>query len=138
MMRGPRHLLVVVLVAGMWMPAGWARERVAPPEDRVDEMMTRYNLHPAFEKLGRGVANFFVGFAEVPLNIHTRYSAHDTGGSFLTGAAIGFFKGAVRTLVGAYETVTFFIPYPEDYRPILPTLEYFNRSSRKTPLPLEF
>ena len=137
MTRVLRQLVVVVLVAGVWVPAGWARERVAEPQDRVDDMMTRYNLHPAFEKLGRGVANFFVGFAEVPLNIHKRYSAHDTGGSFMTGAAIGLFKGAVRTLVGAYETVTFFIPYPEGYAPILPTLEYFDRSSKRAPLPLE-
>jgi len=46
-------------------------------------------------------------------------------------------KGAVRTAVGAYETVTFFLPYPEEFAPILPTLEYYQHSTKRKPLPLE-
>ena len=133
----PRAVLAGLLVGCLWAPVGWAREQAAPPRDRVDDMMTRYNLHPAFEKLGRGASNLFCGFGEVPLTIQQHYSTTDTGGSFLTGAAVGLFKGAVRTLVGAYEVVTFFIPYPEHYAPILPTLAYFDRASKRAPLPLE-
>jgi putative exosortase-associated protein (TIGR04073 family) len=98
--------------------------------------MGRYNLHPAFEKLGRGLANSFGGWLEIPLGIHRRFSPEDTAGSFLTGAATGLFRGVVRTGVGIYETATFFLPYPEDFRPILPTLAYFDSEARKT-LPLE-
>ena len=114
----------------------------APPPsqtgpDQVDEMMGRYNLHPAFAKLGRGLANALFGWTEIPLNIGQRMSAGDTGGSFFTGAAYGVVKGAVRTGVGVYEAATFFLPYPEDFAPILPTLPYFQTQDRRRSLPLE-
>lgn len=105
--------------------------------DRVDEVMGRYNLQPAFEKGGRGLSNVLFGWLEIPLNIDRRYSPHDNVGSMLTGAGIGVFKGVVRTGVGLYETLTFFLPYPENFAPILPTLEYFQKASRRKPLPLE-
>ena len=106
-------------------------------EDRVDALMTRHNLHPAFEKLGRGVANFFLGWTEIPLNVHKRYQTSDTGSSFMTGIAHGLFKGIVRTGVGAYEAMTFFLPYPENFAPILPTLDYFQQQTKRKRLPLE-
>jgi len=106
-----------------------------PPQDRVDEVMGRYNLHPAFAKLGRGVANAVGGWLELPLNLQQRYTEQDTAGSLFTGAAYGLFKGLVRTGVGLYETVTFFLPYPEDFAPILPTLEYFRQTSPRRPSP---
>ena len=138
MNRGMRILMVVALglLAGH---AAWAEEGAssAGERDRVEDVMSRYNLQPAFEKLGRGVANTFGGVLEIPLGIEHRYSKSDVGGSFLTGAAIGAFKALVRTGVGMYETVTFFLPYPENYAPILPTLEYFKRDTRRQPLPLE-
>ena len=34
-------------------------------------------------------------------------------------------------------TATFFLPYPEDFAPILPTLEYYKQGERHRPLPLE-
>ena len=105
--------------------------------DRVEEMMGRYNLHPAFQKLGRGIANIFGGPMEIPLNIHKRYAASDTGGSMATGAVYGLFKGLVRTGVGVYEVATFFLPYPENFAPILPTLEYYRHGIKRERLPLE-
>ena len=116
-----------------------ASDEPPPPyaQDRVDELIGRYNLNPAFEKLGRGVSNLFLGWTEVPLNIDQRYSSSDIGGSFLSGTAVGLFKGLVRTGVGAYETVTFFLPYPENFAPILPTLPYLQRTGKRKPLPLE-
>ena len=134
-----RWVVSLILILALSAPLVWAREEAPAPQghDRVDELMLHYNLHPAFEKLGRGVSNTLFGWTEIPLNIHQRYAPTDTGGSFLTGAVIGVFKGLVRTGVGVYETVTFFLPYPEDYVPILPTLEYFKRSPKREPLPLE-
>ena len=106
-------------------------------QDRVEEVMGRYNLHPSFEKLGRGLSNALGGWLEIPLNIDQRYSKSDTGGSLFTGLAYGIFKGAVRTGVGVYETVTFFLPYPENFAPILPTLEYFQKTTKRKPFTLE-
>ena len=117
-----------------------AEDTPTPPAgtDRTDEVLLRYNLHPAFEKLGRGLGNTVGGWLELPLNIQKRYAPGDAASSIFTGAVLGLVKGAVRTGVGAYEVVTFWLPYPEHYAPILPTLEYFNRAdTRREPLLLE-
>ncbi len=98
--------------------------------------MLQHNLHPAFEKLGRGLANLLGGPLEIPLQVHKRYRSDATGPSFVSGVAHGVFRGGVRSLVGFYETLTFALPYPEGYAPILPTLEYFDRNARRH-LPLE-
>ncbi len=116
--------------------AGWADHPPASGQpDRVDEVMGRYNLHPAFAKLGRGLSNALGGWLEIPLNLDQRYSASDTAGSLFTGVAYGLFKGLVRTGVGAYEMVTFFLPYPEGFAPILPTLPYFQQETKQRPFP---
>jgi len=135
------------MIGLLWMlglgisPAAWPQSEGPPPaaveQDRVDELMGKYNLHPAFEKLGRGTSNFLGGWMEVPLHIDKRYAKHDTGGSFFTGAAHGVFRGVLRTFVGLYEMVTFFLPYPENFAPILPTLEYYRKSPPRQPLLLE-
>ncbi len=115
-----------------------AAARPAPAAtDKTDELLLRYNLYPALGKLGRGVGNALGGWLEFPLNIQKHYTKADTAASLFTGAAVGLVKGAIRTGVGVYETITFFIPYPEEYAPILPTLEYFKRSEPRKELLLE-
>lgn len=137
--RWGRRVVGLGLLLCLGAPGAWGESdhEVSASPDQVEQFMTQHNLYPAFDKLGRGVANLFGGWLEIPLNIHKRYSAHDTGASFFTGAAHGIFRGAVRTGVGLYETVTFLIPYPEQFAPILPTIEYFQRSKKREPLPLE-
>ena len=139
MMAARSWSLCLALVLALLVPRGWAQSDATTPQsrDRVDELLGRYNLHPAFEKLGRGVSNALGGWLEVPLNMHKRYTTSNTAGSLLTGAAYGLVKGVVRTGVGLYEAVTFFLPYPENFAPILPTLEYFQQTSKHEPLPLE-
>ena len=134
-----RWLIILGCVLWLAIPPAFGEAAVgaAGEPDRVDAVMGRYNLHPAFAKLGRGLSNVFFGWLEIPLNLHQRYSPQDTAGSLFTGAAYGIVKGFVRTGVGAYEAVTFFLPYPEQFAPILPTLEYFQRAPERTPLPFE-
>ena len=115
----------------------WAEQPLAPSQDKVDEAIGRYNLHPAFNKLGRGLGNALSGWMEIPLNVGTRYSPSDAGTSFFTGLVYGVVKGVVRTAVGVYETATFFLPYPEDFAPILPTLAYYDKTPGRRRLPLE-
>ncbi len=130
--------LIVLCVAASVLPA-MADTTVsgAGGQDQVDQLLGKYNLQPAIQKGGRGLANFFGGWLEIPLQIHRRYSTADTAGSFFTGAGHGVLRAIVRTAVGAYEAVTFFLPYPEHFAPILPTLEYFQKDTRREPLPLE-
>ena len=133
-------LLGVLVLCGMGLTPGvWAQPNATATGggDQVDALIGHYNLHPAIEKLGRGVTNALGGWLEIPLNIHKRYAAHDSAASLVTGAVYGTIKGVVRTGVGVYEAVTFFLPYPENFAPILPTLEYFDRSPNRESLPLE-
>ena len=70
------------------------------------------------DKLGRGLANMVTGVLALPGSIAE--GAHENGAS---GAAVGLGKGIARTiareLAGVYEFVTFPLPAPRGYRPIL-------------------
>ena len=98
--------------------------------DRTKKVMVQYHLHPAFGKLGRGVGNALGGWLEIPIQIEDHYAPADPLPTFATGLAVGVFKGLVRTGVGVYEAVTFLVPYPEEYEPVLPPLAYFQRKLR--------
>jgi putative exosortase-associated protein (TIGR04073 family) len=105
--------------------------------DTMDRGMTDSNMMPSLEKLGRGVSNLLGGWLEIPATIQQRHTTRDTAGSLASGAFIGLFRGIGRTVVGAYETLTFWLPLPEDFAPILPTLPYFNTADPRPALPLE-
>ena len=133
-------IIGAILAAGLWAPAGWSDEPApaAPSStDHVESYVEQAQTWPPLEKLGRGVSNIAGGWLEIPLNIGKRYDLHDTGTSLAVGAIAGLFKGVVRTGVGVYETLTFFIPLPRDFAPILPTLEYFQKTPHHAPLLLE-
>ena len=71
-------------------------------------------------KLGRGLANVFGGLAEIPKEIYTRSRDSDTLGAIVfTAPVVGVAKAVGRISVGLFETVTFFLPIPEDYGPII-------------------
>jgi putative exosortase-associated protein (TIGR04073 family) len=75
--------------------------------------------HHALRKLGRGFANVLFGIVEVP-NQFTKAVDKDGGGA---GISYGLPKGLVRwigrELTGVYEIVTFPIPAPRGYKPIM-------------------
>jgi putative exosortase-associated protein (TIGR04073 family) len=120
--------VVLMMAAG---PAFASRPMDDRPLDITDDILARTQLRPPLNKLGRGVANFFTGWLEVPWNIKKEYDTHDTAASLMTGTGIGIIKGAVRTGVGLYEALTFWLPYPPRFEPVLPTLGYFDK--RKEP-----
>ena len=105
--------------------------------DATDHVMLQANVYPAVEKLGRGLGNTIGGWLELPYQIQQRYTERDTASSLATGTIVGVVKGIARTVVGVYETVTFWLPLPEHFAPILPTLPYFNKAEPRRPLPLE-
>lgn len=76
------------------------------------------------KKLGRGVSNLALGWIEIFTTIE------DTGKSdgIVGAATYGFLKGIAkaiqRTAVGVYETLSFPIPVPADYKPILTKPEF--------------
>jgi putative exosortase-associated protein (TIGR04073 family) len=75
--------------------------------------------HTAGDKLGRGLANVFLSFLEIPRNIHntTQESSVLQGWTVGTGKGLGYM--AMRIGVGLYEIVTFPFPLPKDYAPVI-------------------
>lgn len=133
--RGLRWVVGAALLAA---PAGWAAEP-APAgvtADPVERLLERRHGHAAFRKLGRGVSNLLGGWLEIPATIHHERSERDTMGSVCSGFFLGAFRGAARTAVGAFETVTFILPIPPDYTSILPTLGYYQNTPEHERLPL--
>lgn len=138
-MRGWAAWLAVwgVLIGTTTAPV-WAAEEVpAAGGDRMEETMRRLNIQPSLNKAGRGVTNLLGGWLEIPATIDQHYTKSDTAGSMFTGFGHGVVRAVMRTGVGLYETVSFLIPYPEDFAPILPTLSYFDTRGRQKRLPLE-
>ena len=70
-------------------------------------------------KLGRGLTNAATGLIEIPKQVIT-ISKND---NLLLGLTWGWVKGIavglLRTASGIYETVTFPIPAPAEYQPIM-------------------
>jgi putative exosortase-associated protein (TIGR04073 family) len=73
----------------------------------------------AGRKLGRGISNLLFGIVEVPNQITQTTS--ERGGA--AGCSFGIGKGLMRwigrELVGVYEIVTFPLPIPHGYKPIM-------------------
>jgi len=77
------------------------------------------------EKLGRGVANVITCPIELVAGIVD--TSNESGP--MAGCTIGVLKGTFnivrRAVVGVYEVVSFPVPVPEDYAPIITDPEYF-------------
>lgn len=99
-----------VMAWGLAMPLGWAAG---------DEYHPKGYLDGAARKLGRGAANVLTAPLEL---IRTPYfiGAQDGGFAAITaGMAQGLVAGVVRELAGIVEVVTFPIPIPKDFRPLV-------------------
>jgi putative exosortase-associated protein (TIGR04073 family) len=70
-------------------------------------------------KLGRGIANVLTGWMEIPKEIAEAWRETDP----ITGLIVGTIKGVgytiVRVVAGVYEILTFPMPFPENYEPII-------------------
>jgi len=97
-------LVVVALVLGMAIPA---------------------YCGTMVEKLGRGIANVIT----CPMEIFNQISKANQENGWVAASTYGLLKGVimtpVRAVVGAYEIVSFPIPLPQDYEPILTDPQYF-------------
>ncbi|HUJ11348.1 MAG TPA: exosortase system-associated protein, TIGR04073 family [Verrucomicrobiae bacterium] len=73
----------------------------------------------ALRKLGRGIANVLFGIVEVPNQI-TKVNADQGGGAAVTyGVGKGFLRWFEREAVGVYDVVTFPVPFPKGYKPVM-------------------
>ena len=70
-------------------------------------------------KLGRGTSNVLTSIFEFPKSIQEQLYDEGVIAAGTYGILDGAYKFLVRTVVGAFEIVTFPIPFPEDYAPIV-------------------
>ncbi|MFH1593360.1 MAG: exosortase system-associated protein, TIGR04073 family [Candidatus Omnitrophota bacterium] len=83
----------------------------------------------ALEKFGRGVSNIVVSPLEVMNGIKQAKEQGSSKDSYLKsggwdsaltwGTVNGICRMVTRAVVGAFEVVTFILPLPKDYKPIL-------------------
>lgn len=106
-------LLAALVVAALFM--------VASPRSTFadDEMRDSSEAGLMLHKLGRGVVNLFTGVVEIPKNMAREWKRTDP----ITGITVGFFKGVgwgwTRTIAGGYEILTFPMPAPPGYVPLM-------------------
>jgi len=73
----------------------------------------------ATRKLGRGFANMFLGFLELPQNVVDTAESDGALAAITYGIVRGTAMSVLRTSVGVYETITFLIPLPWAYETII-------------------
>lgn len=73
----------------------------------------------ALRKLGRGVANVLFGIVEVPNQVTKTTAAHGGGAGVTYGVGKGVVRWIGREFAGAYDIVTFPIPFPRGYKPVM-------------------
>jgi len=73
----------------------------------------------ALRKLCRGFANVLFGIVEVPNQVTRTTAAHGGGAGVTYGVGKGFARWIGREVTGVYDVVTFPIPFPRGYKPIM-------------------
>lgn len=117
-MRRISTLLVIALFGGLlaFSPAGPAP--VAAQSD-PDAYREDSDINKMFHKLGRGVSNVLLGWVEIPKTVASEWRRTEP----FTGTILGVIKGSVwavaRTLSGFYEIISFPLPVPRDYQPLI-------------------
>lgn len=112
MLHSSRGFAVAAVLVALTLSLGPAADAAGPRyETSIPARMTH--------KLLRGVGNVFLGVVEIPKTIWEETQALDP----LTGTLTGVVKGTGRTIarmgVGVYEVVTFPVPVPKRYEPII-------------------
>jgi len=77
------------------------------------------------KKLGRGLANIVTCPLEIIKGVSDANSENGPIAAISFGVLKGVFNTGIRVVVGAYEVITFPIPIPRDYSPILTDPEFF-------------
>jgi len=73
----------------------------------------------ALRKLCRGFANVLFGIVEVPNQVTRTTAAHGGGAGVTYGVGKGLARWIGREVTGVYDVVTFPIPFPRGYKPIM-------------------
>jgi putative exosortase-associated protein (TIGR04073 family) len=98
-------LVVAVVVTGMLAPGLTAYAQGYDPDE---EIVAPTGIEKALTKLGRGLSNVMLGWAEIPVTFYNKvYEGKPLG--YLLGVVpvLGTARAFIRTSTGVYEMVTF-------------------------------
>lgn len=84
-----------------------------------DVEQERSDFSKMLHKLGRGATNVFTCWVEIPRNVANEWEKTDPATGIVMGTIKGFGWGFARLVTGVYEAVTFPIPIPAGYEPML-------------------
>jgi len=115
-------MIAVCLVAGMVLPQCDVYAK-AVEDDTSDKPKG-----DPLRKLGRGAANCLTFPLEFPNQVAKTSNIDGPVAAVTYGVVKGITMSIFRAVVGAYEVVTFLIPLPEWYRPILTDPEFMLES----------
>jgi putative exosortase-associated protein (TIGR04073 family) len=118
-----RRTLAFLLVLPLVAPPAWA----ATTRDTGDYGPT--------DKLSRGVANITTGVLALPGTIAQK-TEEDGASGVPVGIGMGLYHMVARELVGVYDLVTFPLPQPNNYRPVMQPAypwQYFTQSGDVRP-----
>lgn len=76
-------------------------------------------VRPMATKLTRGIANFTTGWVELPKQVYLVGKNEGWMTGAIRGPIDGFGMLLARTIAGAYEVLTFPLPLPPQYQPML-------------------
>ena len=110
----PKKLIALAMVAAF---AGVLALSSPAPAQTVNRRDTTFDK--ALHKLGRGIANILTGWMEIPKEIAEAWRETDPFTGFIVGSIKGIGYTVVRIVAGFYEILTFPMPFPEDYAPII-------------------
>lgn len=86
------------------------------------------------DKLARGFANVLASPLEIPRNVQNVTEDQGVLVGWTGGLCQGIGMMALRIIVGAYEIITFPMPFPEDYKPVItPEFVWQARGPKITP-----
>lgn len=71
------------------------------------------------KKLGRGISNIAFGWLELPKGIQDIGDQNNFIAGITWGPIYGLGKAVVRTVAGAYEVVSFPVPVPPNFEPLI-------------------
>jgi putative exosortase-associated protein (TIGR04073 family) len=102
------------LLLSAWHPA--QADDIPTVSQKSDESPV---IEKIISKLSRGAINFATGWLELPKQIYS--VGHDEGwtAGALRGPIDGLGMFLARTIAGAYEVLTFPLPLPSHYQPML-------------------
>lgn len=100
-------LLMFCVVSAGTAPSAWA---IGTEIDTAVGVVT---------KLFRGIANAATGWMEIPKHVSITWQESGPGVGMSWGLGKGVGYAVARSVIGAYEIITFPMPIPEGYQPIM-------------------